>query len=97
MHECDRILRNWPKGDRRPPTFFYFVYGSALYELGRMTEDEDFGPYLDAAEERLQTGLERFAEEGHDEKDVEGEHAPNGVRLTAALAKVWLAKVRGDN
>lgn len=64
-----------------------------MYELGRMTEDEDFGPYLDAAEERLQSGLDRFGEEGHDEKDVEGKHAPDGVRLTAALTKVWLAKV----
>lgn len=61
------------------PALFYYTYGSALYELGRLTEDEDFEPYLDAAEERLNDSLE-----------LKDEALNNKIHL--ALAKIWLAK-----
>lgn len=78
IHESDRILRN--HDDKEPlPSLFYYTYGSALYELGRLTEDEDFEPYLEAAEERLNESLAL--------KDTD---LSNKIHL--ALAKIWLAK-----
>jgi hypothetical protein len=79
IHESDRILRNYESKDPLP-ALFYFSYGSALYELGRLTDEEEFEPYLDAAEERLKKGLEHW--------DKEEIH--NKIHL--ALAKIWLAK-----
>ncbi|KAI9311360.1 hypothetical protein BX666DRAFT_1868044 [Dichotomocladium elegans] len=90
INESDRILRNW-QGEERPPPAFYLTYGSALYELGRMTEDDDFTPYLDAAEERLQDGLDRF--EALSDKSG---HAETANKLRVALAKVWLSKAASD-
>ncbi|KAK4521959.1 RTP1_C1 domain-containing protein [Mucor velutinosus] len=78
IHESDRILRN--HDSKEPlPALFYYTYGAALYELGRLTEDEEFEPYLDAAEERLNEGLALKDTELH-----------NKIHL--ALAKIWLAK-----
>lgn len=78
IHESDRILRN--HDSKEPlPALFYYTYGSALYELGRLTEDEEFEPYLDAAEERLNESLALKDTELH-----------NKIHL--ALAKIWLAK-----
>ncbi|KAI9499152.1 nuclear pore complex subunit Nro1-domain-containing protein [Zychaea mexicana] len=91
VHECDRILRNWPENEARPPPKFYLTYGSALYELGRLTEDEDFEPFLEAAEERLQDGLDHFEE--LTEKD---EHIETAEKIRIALAKVWIAKAAGS-
>ncbi|OBZ87987.1 Negative regulator of ofd1 [Choanephora cucurbitarum] len=78
IHESDRILRNHAS-EEPLPALFYYTYGSSLYELGRLTEDEEFEPYLEAAEERLNEGLER-----------EDQETNNKIQL--ALAKVWLAK-----
>ncbi|KAI8967921.1 nuclear pore complex subunit Nro1-domain-containing protein [Mycotypha africana] len=82
IHESDRILRNHDdQKDEKPlPAIFYYTYGSALYELGRLAEEEDFGPYLDAAEERLSEGLEL-----KDSEEVI-------QKIYLSLAKVWLAK-----
>ncbi|CEP10931.1 hypothetical protein [Parasitella parasitica] len=81
IHESDRILRN--HNDKEPlPALFYYTYGSALYELGRLTEDEEFEPYLDAAEDRLNESLEC--------KDADLES-----KIHIALAKIWLAKAAG--
>lgn len=91
MHESDRILRNWPENEPRPPPQFYLTYGSALYELGRLQEDEDFEPYLEAAEERLESGLER-CEELEDDKE-KAAHAEWALKIRVALSKVWIAKV----
>ncbi|KAI8636443.1 nuclear pore complex subunit Nro1-domain-containing protein [Parasitella parasitica] len=78
IHESDRILRNHK--DKEPlPALFYYTYGSALYELGRLTEDEEFEPYLDAAEERLNESLERKDANLHS-------------KIHIALGKIWLAK-----
>jgi hypothetical protein len=81
IHECDRILRNW-SSEEPLPAEFYYTYGSALYDLGRL--EEDFNPYLDASEERLENGLSHTDKDKHDE---------TSNKLHLALAKVWLAKV----
>lgn len=78
IHESDRILRNH-ESEESLPALFYLTYGAALYELGRLTEEEEFEPYLDAAEERLNEALVL--------KDNE---LNNKIHL--ALAKIWLAK-----
>ncbi|KAI9366596.1 nuclear pore complex subunit Nro1-domain-containing protein [Pilaira anomala] len=78
IHESDRILRNL-EASVRLPALFYYTYGSALYELGRLTDEEEFEPYLDAAEERLNEGLL-----------LEKDDTYNKIQL--ALAKIWLAK-----
>ncbi|KAI7888089.1 nuclear pore complex subunit Nro1-domain-containing protein [Mucor mucedo] len=78
IHESDRILRNH-ESSTPLPALFYFTYGAALYELGRLTEDEEFEPYLDAAQERLNTGLE-----------LNDATMEDKIRL--ALAKIWLAQ-----
>ncbi|CAO3637336.1 unnamed protein product [Mucor hiemalis] len=78
IHESDCILRNYESSDPLP-ALFYFTYGSALYELGRLTDEEEFEPYLDAAEERLNEGLSTTKDDVH-----------NKIHL--ALAKIWLAK-----
>lgn len=79
IHESDRILRNHTS-EQSLPALFYFTYGAALYELGRLTEEEEFEPYLNAAEERLNEGLAL--------KDDDA--LVNKIYL--ALAKIWLAK-----
>lgn len=82
VHESDRILRNW--SSKEPlPALFYYTYGSSLYELGRLSEEEDFEPYLEAAEERLNDALEHIQE-----GDAELSN-----KLDLGLAKIWLAKV----
>lgn len=94
INESDRILRNWDaekQQQKRPPPKFYFAYGSALYELGRLSQDEDFEPYLDAAEERLVDGLDRF-DELEREQDKE-ENMAYVHKIRVALAKIWIAKV----
>ncbi|KAI8140396.1 nuclear pore complex subunit Nro1-domain-containing protein [Fennellomyces sp. T-0311] len=91
VHESDRILRNWSETETRPPPQFYYTYGSALYELGRLTEDEEFEPFLEAAEERLQDGLESFEELSDKEA-----HTESAEKLRVALAKVWIAKAAGS-
>ncbi|KAI7881185.1 hypothetical protein K492DRAFT_207026 [Lichtheimia hyalospora FSU 10163] len=88
INESDRILRNWDAQERPPPKF-YFAYGSALYELGRLSQDEEFEPYLDAAEERLDDGLDRFNELQQDDKN---EHMAYAHKIRVALAKIWIAK-----
>ncbi|CAO3692402.1 unnamed protein product [Rhizopus stolonifer] len=76
IHESDRILRNWDSENPLPASFYY-SYGTALYELGRLTDDEEFEPYLDMAEERL------LQSQG----DVELK-----AKVDLVLAKVWFAK-----
>ena len=83
-------MRNWDAQERPPPKF-YFAYGSALYELGRLSQDEEFEPYLDAAEERLDDGLDRFNELQQDDKN---EHIAYAHKIRVALAKIWIAKVK---
>lgn len=68
--------------DATLPALFYYTYGSALYELGRLTDEEEFEPYLDAAEERLNQGLST-------EDDI-ANNVHNKIQL--ALAKIWLAQ-----
>ncbi|KAI7902335.1 nuclear pore complex subunit Nro1-domain-containing protein [Cokeromyces recurvatus] len=77
IHESDRILRNH-QSENPLPSLFYYTYGLALYELGRLTDDEEFEPYLDAAEERLNDALEHDTELGN--------------KIHIGLVKVWLAK-----
>lgn len=95
INESDRILRNWDaekqEQQTRPPPKFYFAYGSALYELGRLSQDEDFEPYLDAAEERLADGLERFDE--LEKEEDKKENMAYAQKIRVALAKIWIAKV----
>ncbi|KAI8875508.1 hypothetical protein K501DRAFT_338665 [Backusella circina FSU 941] len=81
VHESDRILRNWSSKDPLP-ALFYYTYGSSLYELGRLSEEEDFESYLDAAEERLNDALEHV-KEGDDELKN---------KLDVKLAMIWFAK-----
>ena len=50
-----------------------------MYELGRLTDEEEFEPYLDAAEERLNEGLTTTQDDTHN-------------KIHIALAKIWLAK-----
>ncbi|KAI9254861.1 nuclear pore complex subunit Nro1-domain-containing protein [Sporodiniella umbellata] len=76
IHESDRILRNWDSEEALPASFYY-SYGAALYELGRLTDDEDFEQYLDMAEERL------LQSQGDEEVKA---------KVSLALAKVWFAK-----
>lgn len=78
IHESDRILRNWESKESLP-SLFYFTYGSALYELGRLTDEEEFEPYLDAAEERLNEGASETKDAVY-------------YKIQLALAKIWLAK-----
>jgi len=66
IHECDRMLRNWA-GDEPVPAKFYLTYGSALFELGTILNDKDLDSYMEAAKERLETGLERCNEANDDE------------------------------
>lgn len=82
IHESDRILRNWDS-DSPLPASFYYAYGVALYELGRLTEDEEFEPYLDAAEERLTDSQSHLEEEKNTELEP---------KVQLALIKVWFAK-----
>ncbi|KAG1051545.1 hypothetical protein G6F43_006253 [Rhizopus delemar] len=81
IHESDQILRKW-ESEESLPAFFYYNYGVALYELGRLMEDEEFEPYLDAAEERLEDGLKQLKE---DDKELYS-------KAHLALCKVWFAK-----
>lgn len=86
-------MRNWDaekQQQQRPPPKFYFAYGSALYELGRLSDDEEFEPYLDAAEERLVDGLDRFDELQEADKKESMAYAH---KIRVALAKIWIAKV----
>ncbi|KAI7869702.1 nuclear pore complex subunit Nro1-domain-containing protein [Spinellus fusiger] len=91
VHESDRILRNW-EAETPLPLLFYLTYGSALFELGRMTESEEeegFESYLEAAEERLQDGLDHY-------KDTSAENTVTLSRVKIALGRVWLAKAASD-
>ncbi|KAF7729760.1 Ihnibitor of Brome mosaic virus [Apophysomyces ossiformis] len=85
VHESDRILRNW-SGEQSLPPKFYFTYGSALYELGRLTEDEEFDAYLEAAEERLQDGLD------HAKENENEEHLQDINRIKVTLGKIQIVK-----
>ncbi|KAL1916439.1 uncharacterized protein VTP21DRAFT_5630 [Calcarisporiella thermophila] len=72
IHECDRILRTQPE-NQRPPYIFYWVYASALQDLGELLEadgEESCIPYVDEALDRLERGAERLeeAEEGDKEE-----------------------------
>ncbi|KAI8983131.1 nuclear pore complex subunit Nro1-domain-containing protein [Pilobolus umbonatus] len=84
VHESDRILRNW-NSETPLPSIYYLTYGSALYELGRLSDDEDFEQYLEAAEERLNDGLSL----GNIDKDLL-------TKYNLALVKIWLAKAAND-
>ncbi|ORZ24631.1 nuclear pore complex subunit Nro1-domain-containing protein [Absidia repens] len=86
IHESDRILRNWESEQPLPP-IFYYTYGSALYELGRLTEDEEFSPFLEAAEERLQDGFDHLKAGGDPTADQEVVN-----KMNISLGKIWLAK-----
>ncbi|KAI9014474.1 negative regulator of Ofd1/Enhancer of translation termination 1 [Phycomyces nitens] len=90
IHESDRILRNWD-ATKTMPLEFYFTYGSALFELGRLTEDEEFDPYLEAAEERLEDGLSHY-------ETLENKEESAGMmnRIKVSLAKVWLSKAASE-
>ncbi|KAL0077837.1 nuclear pore complex subunit Nro1-domain-containing protein [Phycomyces blakesleeanus] len=90
IHESDRILRNWD-ATKTMPLEFYFTYGSALFELGRLTEDEEFDPYLEAAEERLEDGLAHY--ETLENKD-DSTAMMNCIKVS--LAKVWLSKAASE-
>ncbi|CAO3581648.1 unnamed protein product [Absidia cylindrospora] len=86
IHESDRILRNWESEQPLPP-IFYYTYGFALYELGRLTEDEEFSPFLEAAEERLQNGFDHLKGGGDPAADQEVVN-----KMNISLGKIWLAK-----
>ncbi|CAO3608350.1 unnamed protein product [Cunninghamella blakesleeana] len=91
IHESDRILRNWSSEQSLPP-LFYYTYGSALFELGFLNEDdeEELDSYLEAAEERLENGLDHFGEIT-DAKEKE-KHEEVIYKIKSVLGKIWLAK-----
>lgn len=90
IHESDRILRNWESEQSLPP-LFYYTYGSALYELGFINEEEDLDSYLEAAEERLLDGLDHY-NQLTDEKEKE-KHEEVIYKIKSVLGKIGLIKV----
>ncbi|CAO3616979.1 unnamed protein product [Cunninghamella echinulata] len=89
IHESDRILRNWESEQSLPP-LFYYTYGSALYELGFINEEEELDSYLEAAEERLQDGLDHYNQLS-DEKEKE-KHEEVIYKIKSVLGKIGLIK-----
>ncbi|ORX49388.1 hypothetical protein DM01DRAFT_1291142 [Hesseltinella vesiculosa] len=85
IHESDRILRNW-EGEQPLPPAFYYTYGSALYQLGKLSDDDDPLAFVEAAEERLQNGLDHWSDE--DSVDMH--------KLRLSLGNVLLAKADGE-
>ncbi|ORZ25484.1 nuclear pore complex subunit Nro1-domain-containing protein [Absidia repens] len=81
IHESDRILRAWTS-DAPLPLLFYYTYGSALFELGRLAEDEEFEQFLEAAEERIQDGFDHYSQE---KKQVVS-------KMNITMGKIWLTK-----
>jgi hypothetical protein len=88
IHECDRILRNW-SGEEKAPASFYLSYGSALFDLGNLLGDKDLDSYMDAAKERLETGVERI----QDLSDKDEASNTTYAKLKIGLAKIAFSKV----
>ncbi|CAM0136423.1 hypothetical protein VKS41_006761 [Umbelopsis sp. WA50703] len=87
IHECDRILRNW-SGEEKAPASFYLSYGSALFDLGNLLGDKDLDSYMDAAKERLETGVERI----QDLSDKDEASNTTYAKLKIGLAKIAFSK-----
>jgi chaperonin cofactor prefoldin len=77
IHECDRILRNW-SGEEK-----------ALFDLGNLLGDKDLDSYMDAAKERLETGVERI----QDLSDKDEASNTTYAKLKIGLAKIAFSKV----
>ncbi|CAO3577033.1 unnamed protein product [Absidia cylindrospora] len=94
IHESDRILRAW-RSDEALPLLFYYTYGSALFELGRLAEDEEFEQFLEAAEERIQDGFDHYSTENKhgngDDSDVKAEQEVVN-KMNISMGKIWLTK-----
>lgn len=91
IHESDRILRAWTS-DTPLPLLFYYTYGSALFELGRLAEDEEFEQFLEAAEERIQDGFDHYLNKKGDDDDDKAKQELV-LKMNITLGKIWLTKV----
>ncbi|KAI9282167.1 nuclear pore complex subunit Nro1-domain-containing protein [Sporodiniella umbellata] len=76
IHSSDQILRT---ATSDLPAIFFYSYGLALYELGQLEDGDDFDAFMEAAEERLQEGLE-----------LKDETLQKKIQL--ALCKVWFSQ-----
>ncbi|RUS28932.1 nuclear pore complex subunit Nro1-domain-containing protein [Jimgerdemannia flammicorona] len=93
IHECDRILRNHSASSPPLPASFHMTYGSALFDMGTvLEEEEDPTPYWEAARERLEIGLESVEESEAEENKSDRQEFEKGLRM--ALGKVMVSKVR---
>lgn len=96
IHECDRILRNRHVTSPLPASF-HLTYGSALFDMGTvLEEEEDPAPYWDAARERLEIGLESVEKAIAEEKeDDEGKREKQEVEkeLRMVLGRALVSKV----
>ncbi|OZJ06156.1 hypothetical protein BZG36_01042 [Bifiguratus adelaidae] len=90
IHESDRMLRNW-EGDVSPPPTFHLVYGSALLDMGQLVQNEEPGPYYEAALERLEAGLESLSEVKGDETEKE---SVSVTKIHIQLAKTLLTQLQ---
>lgn len=90
IHECDRILRNWA-AEEPIPASFHLTYGSALFDLGTMSDDDkELDSFLEAAKERLEIGFDTLKElDALEESDKKTES-----KLRIAMAKLILSNVR---
>ncbi|RUP44933.1 nuclear pore complex subunit Nro1-domain-containing protein [Jimgerdemannia flammicorona] len=91
IHECDRILRNHSASSPPLPASFHMTYGSALFDMGTvLEEEEDPTPYWEAARERLEIGLESVEESEAEENKSDRQEFKKGLRM--ALGKVMVSK-----
>jgi len=89
IHECDRILRNW-EAEEPIPASFHLTYGSALFDLGTMSDDDkELDSFMEAAKERLEVGFDTLKElDALEESDKKTES-----KLRIAMAKLILSNV----
>ncbi|KAJ2800977.1 hypothetical protein H4R20_003854 [Coemansia guatemalensis] len=85
IHESDRILRLYDADEKTPEARFYYIYGTALFNLSEISEEEeDSGMYLELAHHRLTQAREQMSEE------------PFAWRVYLMLAKVNLELAAGQ-
>ncbi|KAJ1735167.1 hypothetical protein LPJ61_000695 [Coemansia biformis] len=89
IHESDRLLRISDVDDRQMDARFYLIYGSALYSLTEVSEDDDTLTFLELAHQRLSQADALCMAGGEAEAVVFG-------RVRLALAKVELAMLAAD-
>ncbi|KAJ2080028.1 hypothetical protein H4R24_003362 [Coemansia sp. RSA 988] len=87
IHESDRILRLHDTEGKTPEARFYYIYGTALFNLSEISEEEeDTDMYLELAHHRLTQAKEQMKEE-----------EPFAWRVYQMLAKVNLELAAGKN